>query len=93
MALIPISAQQDVYIISNNVDIVAKPILEDYFRGFGLFPEFLAPDDMAQIKGVKLVVILGGPDAPFGTGPLVSKYLDSLEMSFIRQPGQKFAFI
>ncbi|NPV49782.1 MAG: hypothetical protein HPY60_01095 [Candidatus Methanofastidiosum sp.] len=93
MALIPISAQQDVYIISNNIDIVAKPILEDYFRGFGLFPEFLAPEDMAQIKGVKLVVILGGPDAPFGTGPLVSKYLDSLEMSFIRQPGQKFAFI
>jgi hypothetical protein len=93
MTLIPISAQQEVYVISNNIDVVAKPILEDYFRGFGLFPEFLAPDDISQIKGVKLIVILGGPDAPYGTGPLVSKYLDSLEMNFIRQPGQRFTFI
>jgi len=89
----PISAQQEVYIISNNIDVVAKPILEDYFRGFGLFPEFLAPDDIGQIKGVKLIVILGGPDAPYGTGTLVSRYLDSLEINFIRQPGQRFTFI
>lgn len=89
----PISAQQEVYVISNNIDVVAKPILEDYFRGFGLFPEFLAPDDIGQIKGVKLIVILGGPDAPQGTGTLVSRYLDSLEINFIRQPGQRFTFI
>ena len=93
MAVTPSYAQQEVYIISNNIDVVAKPILEDYFRGFGLFPEFLSPDDMGQIKGVKLIVILGGPDAPQGTGTLVSRYLDSLEMNFIRQPGQRFTFI
>jgi len=92
-AIIPCSAEQEVYIISNNIDVVAKPILEDYFRGFGLFPEFLAPEDIAQIKGVNLIVILGGPDAPHGTGPLVSRYLDSLEINFIRQPGQRFTFI
>ena len=89
----PISAQQEVYIISNNIDVVAKPILEDYFRGFGLFPEFLTPEDIGQIKGAKLVVILGGPDALYGTGSLVSRYLDSLEINFIRQPGQRFTFI
>jgi hypothetical protein len=93
MAVTPSYAQQEVYIISNNIDVVAKPILEDYFRGFGLFPEFLSPDDMGQIKGVKLIVILGGPDAPQGTGTLVSRYLDSLEINFIRQPGQRFTFI
>lgn len=93
VGLITISAQQEVYVISNNIDVVAKPVLEDYFRGFGLFPEFLAPDDIGQIKGAKLIVILGGPDAPQGTGTLVSRYLDSLEMSFIRQPGQRFTFI
>ncbi|MCC7573360.1 MAG: hypothetical protein KO464_08215 [Candidatus Methanofastidiosum sp.] len=93
VGLTPISAQQDVYIISNNIDVVAKPLLEDYFRGFGLFPEFLAPDDISQLRGVKLIVILGGPDALFGTGPLVTRYLDSLEISFIRQPEQRFTFI
>ena len=93
VGLVPISAQQEVYVISNNIDVVAKPVLEEYFRGFGLFPEFLAPDDIGQIKGAKLIVILGGPDAPQGTGTLVSRYLDSLEMSFIRQPGQRFTFI
>ena len=92
IGLTPISAQQEVYIISNNIDVVAKPILEDYFRGFGLFPEFLAPEDIGQIKSAKLVVILGGPDAPYGAGSLVSRYLDSLEINFIRQPGQRFAF-
>ena len=89
----PISAQQNVYVISNNIDVVAKPVLEDYFRGYGLFPEFLSPDEFGQIKGAKLIVILGGPDAPFGTGTLVSRYLDSLEINFIRQPGQRFTFI
>lgn len=89
----PISAQQEVYVISNNIDVVAKPVLEDYFRGYGLFPEFLSPDDIGQIKGAKLIVILGGPDAPYGTGTLVSRYLDSLEINFIRQPGQRFTFI
>lgn len=93
MAVTPYYAQQEVYIISNNIDVVAKPILEDYFRGFGLFPEFLSPDDMGQIKGAKLIVILGGPDAPQGTGTLASRYLDSLEMNFIRQPEQRFTFI
>ena len=93
MAITPSYAQQEVYIISNNIDVVAKPILEDYFRGFGIFPEFLTPDDLGKIKGAKLIVILGGPDAPYGTGTLVNRYLDSLEMNFIRQPGQKFAFI
>jgi len=88
-----ISDQQEVYIISNNVDVVAKPVLEDYFRGFGLFPEFLTPDAIGQVKGAKLLVILGGPDAPYGTGTLVSRYLDSLEINFIRQPGQRFTFI
>jgi len=91
--IIPITAQQDVYIVSNNIDVVAKPILEDYFRGYGLFPTFLTPDDMGQISGAKLLIILGGPDAPFGTGALVNRYLDSLEVSFIRQPGQRFTFI
>ena len=89
----PISAQQEVYVISNNIDVVAKPVLEDYFRGYGLFPEFLSPDDIGQIKGAKLIVILGGPDAPYGTGTLVSRYLDSLEINFIRQPVQRFTFI
>ncbi|KYC45296.1 MAG: hypothetical protein APG10_00999 [Candidatus Methanofastidiosum methylothiophilum] len=89
----PISAQQNVYIISNNIDVVAKPILEDYFRGYGLFPEFLAPDDINQIKGARLLIILGGPDAPFGTGQLASRYLDSLEIAFIRQKDQRFTFI
>lgn len=93
VAIIPCSSQQEVYIISNNIDVVAKPILEDYFRGFGLFPEFLTPEDIGQIKGAKLVVILGGPDALYGTGSLVSLYLDSLEINFIRQPGQRFTFI
>jgi len=93
MTVTPSYAQQEVYVISNNIDVVAKPILEDYFRGFGLFPEFLTPDDLGKIKGVKLIVILGGPDAPYGTGTLVNRYLDSLEINFIRQPGQKFAFI
>jgi hypothetical protein len=93
MTLTPSYAQQEVYIISNNIDVVAKPILEDYFRGFGLFPEFLTPDDLGQIKGAKLIVILGGPDALYGTGSLVSRYLDSLEINFIRQPGQRFTFI
>lgn len=93
VGLTPISAQQEVYVISNNIDVVAKPILEDYFRGFGLFPEFLAPEDIGQIKGAKLVVILGGPDALYGAGSLVSRYLDSLEINFIRQPGQRFTFI
>lgn len=93
MTLTPSYAQQEVYIISNNIDVVAKPILEDYFRGFGLFPEFLTPDDLGQIKGAKLIVILGGPDALYGTGTLVSRYLDSLEINFIRQPGQRFTFI
>jgi hypothetical protein len=92
-AIIPCSAEQEVYIISNNIDVVAKPVLEDYFRGFGLFPEFLAPEDIGQIKGAKLILILGGPDAPYGTGSLVSRYLDSLEINFIRQPGQRFTFI
>lgn len=93
VGLTPISSQQEVYIISNNIDVVAKPILEDYFRGFGLFPEFLTPDDLGKIKGAKLIVILGGPDALYGTGTLVSRYLDSLEINFIRQPGQRFTFI
>lgn len=93
VSITPIYSQQSVYVISNNIDVVAKPLLEDYFRGFGLFPEFLAPDDISQIKGAKLILILGGPDAPYGTGSLVSRYLDTLEINFIRQPGQRFTFI
>lgn len=93
MAITPCASQQEAYIISNNIDVVARPLLEDYFRGFGLFPEFLPPENIDQIKGAKLIVILGGPDAPQGTGSLVNRYLDSLEIAFIRQPGQRFTFI
>jgi len=93
ISISPISSQQEAYVISNNIDIVAKPLLEDYFRGFGLFPEFLSPDEFEQIKGAKLIVILGGPDARYGTGTIVRRYLDNLEINFIRQSGQKFTFI
>ena len=78
----PVFAQQEVYVVSNNIDIVSKEVLEDYFRGFGLFPEFLYPEEAGQIKGAKLLIILGGPDALYGTGLLVTKYLDSLEIGF-----------
>lgn len=93
MAVIPSAAQNEVFIISNNVDVVSKPVLEEYFRGYGLFPEFLAPDDFEQLKGAKLIIILGGPDAPYGTGELVKRYIDNLEINFIRQPDQKYTFI
>lgn len=92
-SITPLTAQQEVYIVSNNIDVVAKPILEDYFRGYGLFPTFLAPGEIGQISGAKLLIILGGPDALDGTGTIVTRYLDSLEVSFIRQPGQRFTFI
>lgn len=93
IGFLPVFAQQEVYVVSNNIDIVSKEILEDYFRGFGLFPEFLYPEEAGQIKGAKLLIILGGPDALYGTGLLATKYLDSLEIGFIRQPGQRFTFI
>ncbi|NMC75922.1 MAG: hypothetical protein GYA60_01285 [Candidatus Methanofastidiosa archaeon] len=93
ISISPISSQQEVYVISNNIDVAAKPLLEDYFRGFGLFPEFLSPDEFEQLRGAKLILILGGPAAPYGTGDIVRRYLDNLEIDFIRQPGQKFTFI
>jgi len=93
MGVTPATAQNEVFVISNNIDVVTKPLLEDYFRGYGLFPEFISPDELGQINAAKLVVILGGPDAPYGTGDIVRRYLDNLEISFIRQDDQKFAFI
>ena len=55
IGFLPVFAQQEVYVVSNNIDIVSKEILEDYFRGFGLFPEFLYPEESGQIKGAKLL--------------------------------------
>ncbi|NMC58974.1 MAG: hypothetical protein GYA51_06280 [Candidatus Methanofastidiosa archaeon] len=93
VSLTPCSSQKEIYVISNNIDVAAKPLLEEYFRGFGVFPEFLTPENISQIKNAKLIVILGGPDAPYGTGDIVRRYLDNLEIDFIRGDNQKFTFI
>ncbi len=92
ISITPNLAQQPVYVVSNNIDIQAKPLLDEYFSGFGLFPDYITADEVDQIRNAKLILFLGGPDAPF-TGPYVSRYLDPLEISFIRQAGQRFAFI
>ena len=92
-AIIPLAAQNEVVVISNNIDVVSKPLLEEYFRGYSIFPQFLGPEDFESLKGSKLIVILGGPDSPYGTGDIVKRYLDNLEMDFIRQEDQKYTFI
>lgn len=92
ITITPNLAQQPVYVVSNSIDIASKPLLDEYFNGFGLFPDYISVGEVDQIRNAKLIIFLGGPDAQF-TGPYVSRYLDSLEISFIRQPGQRFTFI
>jgi len=80
-------------IAANTIDYpLAKEFL-DVLKTTNLDIIYANPQTFESYKNEKLILILGGPDAPEGMGEIAKKYLTAEEQEFLRTKGSRKMFI
>ncbi len=74
-------------VVANSIDYKLATDLFDYLRDAGFEVIHIFPEDFANYKKEKNIVILGGHLAPEGTGEIVSDLLTSEQKAELEQKG------
>jgi hypothetical protein len=83
--------RQNVLIVANSIDMDLATDFQDNLKNSNFNPTFVSASEFtpSMQSDNRLIIVLGGPDAPEGIGEIVQGLLTDTEMNTIRQDGSQ----
>jgi len=82
-----------VVVVANSIDYSLAAGFLGFLEGRGLEVERVHPGEFERYRTEPFIVILGGPDAPEGTGEIVRELLTMAEGEAVREAGAQLVYV
>ncbi|MEE9176476.1 MAG: hypothetical protein V3U19_09925 [Thermodesulfobacteriota bacterium] len=85
--------KKKIVVLANSIDFELASEFYGFLGNKGMEVVHSTAADFEQYKEEKFIVILGGPDAPEGVGPIVQEVLSEAEQNTIREAGARKKYV